>query len=60
MDGWSEVVGRFDPPEDDSEIPAFIDRLREVIVERLATHRAGQGTSPGHGPAPEAPVEEGK
>ncbi len=40
MDGWSEVVGRFDPPEDDSEIPAFIERLREVIVERLAAHRA--------------------
>ena len=41
MDGWSEVVGRFDPPEDDSELPAFIDHLRDVIVERLASHRAG-------------------
>jgi 1-acyl-sn-glycerol-3-phosphate acyltransferase len=40
MDGWSEVVGRFEPPEDDAEIPAFIDHLRDVIVERLAAHRA--------------------
>jgi len=41
MDGWSEVVGRYDPPEDDAEIPAFIQHLRDVIVERLAAHRAG-------------------
>jgi 1-acyl-sn-glycerol-3-phosphate acyltransferase len=40
MDGWSEVVGRFEPPEDDTEIPAFINHLRDVIVERLAAHRA--------------------
>jgi len=39
MDGWSEVVGRFEPPENDSEIPAFIEHLRDVIVERLAAHR---------------------
>jgi 1-acyl-sn-glycerol-3-phosphate acyltransferase len=60
MDGWSEIVGRFEPPEDDSEIPAFIDRLRDVIVERLAAHRGGAGaaSSPGHGPAPEPPVED--
>ena len=41
MDGWSEVVGRFDPPENDAEIPAFIQHIRGVIVERLAAHRAG-------------------
>lgn len=60
MDGWSEVVGRFEPPEDESDIPRFIDRLREVIVEKLAEHRAEAGPSPslGHGPAPEAPVEQ--
>lgn len=51
MDGWSEVVGRFEPPEDDSEIPAFIDRLRDVIVERLAEHRAeANPESPGEEP----------
>jgi hypothetical protein len=51
MDGWSEVVGRFEPPEDDSEIPAFIDRLRDVIVERLAAHRAeANPESPGEEP----------
>jgi 1-acyl-sn-glycerol-3-phosphate acyltransferase len=60
MDGWSEVVGRFEPPADDSEIPVFIGRLRNVIVERLAAHRAEAGPSPstGHGPAPEAPVQQ--
>jgi 1-acyl-sn-glycerol-3-phosphate acyltransferase len=58
MDGWSEVVGRFDPPEEDAEIPAFIDRLRNVIVERLAAHRAGNSpqASSGRGPGPEAPA----
>ena len=40
MDGWSEVVGKFEPPEKDSDLPAFIDHLRGVIVERLAAHRA--------------------
>ncbi len=43
MDGWSEVVGRFEPPENDSEIPAFIEHLRDVIVERLAAHRSRSG-----------------
>ena len=43
MDGWTAVVGRFDPPEADSELPAFIEGLRETIVERLAAHRAGDG-----------------
>jgi 1-acyl-sn-glycerol-3-phosphate acyltransferase len=47
MDGWSEVVGRFDPPEDDAGIPAFVQRLREVIVERLAAHRAERGPARG-------------
>jgi 1-acyl-sn-glycerol-3-phosphate acyltransferase len=39
MDGWSEVVGRFEAPVDDSEIPAFIDGLRQRIVGRLAERR---------------------
>ena len=44
MDGWSEVVGRFDPPDNDNDLPAFIEHLRDVIVERLAAHRAGTGS----------------
>jgi len=43
LDGWTEVVGRFDPPEDDADLPSFIQGLREVIVERLGAHRAGKG-----------------
>jgi 1-acyl-sn-glycerol-3-phosphate acyltransferase len=42
MDGWTEAVGPFEPPVDDAEIPAFIEMLRETIVERLAAHRAGE------------------
>jgi 1-acyl-sn-glycerol-3-phosphate acyltransferase len=60
MDGWSEVVGRFEPPEDDAELAAFVDRLRDVIVERLAAHRreGGAPLSTGHGLAAEAPVQQ--
>ena len=61
MDGWSEVLGRFEPPEDDAEIPAFIEGLRETLVEGLAAHRARAGApaSAGHRPAAEDPVQEG-
>jgi 1-acyl-sn-glycerol-3-phosphate acyltransferase len=60
LDGWSEVVGRFEPPEDESELPAFIDHLRDVIVERLAAHRGEAGAPPstGHGAATEEPVQQ--
>ena len=62
MDGWSEAFGPFEPPADDAEIPAFIEGLRDTLVERLAEHRAGVGagasSSAGHGPAPEPAVEE--
>jgi 1-acyl-sn-glycerol-3-phosphate acyltransferase len=41
MDGWSDAFGPFEPPSDDAEIPAFIEGLREKLIERLAAHRAG-------------------
>jgi len=34
VQGRSEVVGRFDPPAAEDELPAFIARMREVIIER--------------------------
>lgn len=40
MDGWSEVVGRFEPPEDNADLPAFIETLRAAIVDKLAELRA--------------------
>ena len=63
MDGWSEAVGPCEPPEEDAEIPAFVDGLRQTIIERLATHRGESGqsgtpSSAGHGAATEEAVEE--
>lgn len=40
VQGQTEVVGCFTPPEDADEIPAFVARMREVIVERLHEMRA--------------------
>src|SRR4029453_10590325 len=40
VQGETEVVGCFTPPADGDEIPAFVARMREVIVERLREMRA--------------------
>jgi hypothetical protein len=40
MDAQSEVMGPFDPPRDSSEIPAFVESLRQRIVGRLHEMRA--------------------
>lgn len=40
VDATSEVVGRFEPPEAVAELPAFVERLRRTLVERLAARRA--------------------
>jgi 1-acyl-sn-glycerol-3-phosphate acyltransferase len=60
MDGWSEAVGPFEPPEEDAEIPAFVEGLRQTIIEGLAAHRGESGApaSASHGPATEEAVEE--
>jgi 1-acyl-sn-glycerol-3-phosphate acyltransferase len=42
IDAWSAVYGPFQIPEDESEIPAFVQRLRAEIVARLAGHRAAE------------------
>ena len=42
MDAHSEVLGPYEPPEDAQEIPAFIDRCREIIVRRVAELRRGE------------------
>ena len=40
MDARSEVMGPFDPPKDPSQIPAFIQELRQRIAGRLHEMRA--------------------
>jgi 1-acyl-sn-glycerol-3-phosphate acyltransferase len=42
IDAWSAVYGPFQIPGDKSEIPAFVQRLREEIVARLAGHRTAE------------------
>jgi len=44
IDARSEVMGPFAPPADDARLPAFIDGLRERLVQRLAGMRADAGT----------------
>jgi 1-acyl-sn-glycerol-3-phosphate acyltransferase len=43
--GETEVVGVFDPPDDDAALPAFIERMRETMVERLAALRRRRGAA---------------
>jgi 1-acyl-sn-glycerol-3-phosphate acyltransferase len=42
IDAHSEVMGPFGPPVDPEEYPAFVQKLRERLVSRLAEHRAGE------------------
>jgi hypothetical protein len=37
--GETEVIGAFDPPASGDEIPAFIERMRCLIAERLEDMR---------------------
>jgi 1-acyl-sn-glycerol-3-phosphate acyltransferase len=46
IDAVSEVMGPFEPPADDDALPAFIEGLRGVLVDRLAALRAGGATPP--------------
>ncbi len=41
--GETEVLGPFEPPESDSEIPEFIVQLRSRMVERLGEMRRRRG-----------------
>lgn len=40
--GETEVIGAFDPPASEDEIPAFIERMRCLIAERLEDMRRRQ------------------
>jgi 1-acyl-sn-glycerol-3-phosphate acyltransferase len=39
---WAQALGPFAPPEDEAALPEFVQRLRELIVRRLAEHRQGE------------------
>ena len=41
MRGAIDVLGPFTPPEDEAAIPAFIEELRQRMVEHLASMRSG-------------------
>jgi 1-acyl-sn-glycerol-3-phosphate acyltransferase len=42
---WAEALGPFAPPENETELPAFVEALRSLIIRRLAEHRSGQEDS---------------
>jgi len=46
IDAHSEVVGPFEPPADEAQLPQFIDGLRTALVTRLAAIRAAAGPPP--------------
>jgi 1-acyl-sn-glycerol-3-phosphate acyltransferase len=46
IDARSEVMGPFEPPADDAELPDFIRGLRERLVRRLAEVRKGETPPP--------------
>jgi 1-acyl-sn-glycerol-3-phosphate acyltransferase len=39
LHGHTEVLGPFEPPADDAELPAFVESLRQRIAGRLAERR---------------------
>jgi 1-acyl-sn-glycerol-3-phosphate acyltransferase len=39
IDASAEAFGPFDPPRDPAEVPAFVSRLRDALVLRLAERR---------------------
>ena len=41
MQGTTEVLGPFDPPEDEAALPAFIEEMRERMIGHLASMRSG-------------------
>jgi len=43
--GETEVVGVFDPPEDDDALPAFIEHLRETMIAHLSAMRRRRGAA---------------
>jgi 1-acyl-sn-glycerol-3-phosphate acyltransferase len=43
IDGRTEVLGPFDPPARDADVPAFLERMRETMVAKLEEMRGGAG-----------------
>ena len=39
IDGRTEVLGPFDPPAEEAEVPAFVERMRERMVGHLEAMR---------------------
>jgi 1-acyl-sn-glycerol-3-phosphate acyltransferase len=39
IDGRTEVLGPFDPPADEAEVPAFVERMRETMLAKLEEMR---------------------
>ena len=52
IDAYTEALGPFEPPADPAELPRFIERLREQMVERLRSIRSRQAEG---GPLEAAP-----
>jgi 1-acyl-sn-glycerol-3-phosphate acyltransferase len=42
IDAYTEALGPFEPPADPAEVPAFIQMLRQRMMDRLRAIRAGQ------------------
>lgn len=58
IDGRTEVVGRYDPPTREEELPAFVASLHARLGGHLAemrSRRAGLTPPPARGPAPRPP-----
>ena len=39
IDARTEVLGPFDPPEAEAEVPAFLERMRETMQAKLEEMR---------------------
>jgi len=39
IDGRTEILGPFDPPATDAEVPAFVERMRETMLRQLEEMR---------------------
>jgi 1-acyl-sn-glycerol-3-phosphate acyltransferase len=45
IDGRTEVLGPFDPPPTDAEVPAFMERMREMMLRTLEEMRHARNGS---------------
>jgi 1-acyl-sn-glycerol-3-phosphate acyltransferase len=45
IDGRTEVLGPFDPPAEDAEVPAFVERMRETMLRKLEEMRDARNGS---------------